>query len=79
MDAKTYNDSVTALFEHGGSLRRILEDAPRPEPDAVPPGPSPFAACANWVHTECPCGCGAKEPCEAQRLKVKAANDALEF
>lgn len=39
----------------------------------------PFRSLAELVYTECPCGCGSKEICVAQRARVKAHNDALPF
>ena len=41
--------------------------------------PGPFASLRDMVYTECPCGCGNKEVCDAQLAHVKAHNDALPF
>jgi hypothetical protein len=38
-----------------------------------------FASLRDMVYAECPCGCGSKEICEAQRARVKAHNDAIPF
>lgn len=41
--------------------------------------PGPFASLRDMVYTECPCGCGSKEVCEAQRAKVETHNKAIPF
>jgi hypothetical protein len=41
--------------------------------------PGPFASLRGMVYTECPCGCGSKEICDAQRARVKAHNNAIPF
>lgn len=41
--------------------------------------PGPFASLRDLVYTECPCGCGSKEVCEAQAARVKANDDAIPF
>ena len=52
-------------------------------PDDDQPAPyrksGPFASLRDMRHTECPCGCGASEVCEAQRARVKEHNDAIPF
>ena len=39
----------------------------------------PFASFRDMVYTECPCGCGFKGVCDAQRERVRIADNELPF
>lgn len=58
-------------------IRAALEDDQEYESTRRVNGP--FAALRDMTYTACPCGCGAKEICEAQAARVKAHDDAIPF